>query len=51
MLIAMETHNGYMAQPTTLAVSIEISGGENVPGIPGACATRNVAYLVKGPSQ
>ena len=23
-------------------------GGENVPGIPGACATRNFAYLVKG---
>ena len=25
-------------------------GGENVPGIPGACATRNFAYLVRGPS-
>ena len=24
-------------------------GGENVPGIPGACATRNFAYLVRGP--
>ena len=23
-------------------------GGENVPGIPGACATRNIAYLVRG---
>ena len=23
--------------------------GENVPGIPGACATRNVTYLVRGP--
>ena len=23
--------------------------GENVPGIPGACATRNFAYLVRGP--
>ena len=22
--------------------------GENVPGIPGACATRNFAYLVRG---
>ena len=24
-------------------------GGENVPGIPGACATRNFSYLVRGP--
>ena len=24
-------------------------GGENVPGIPGACATRNCSYLVRGP--
>ena len=24
-------------------------GGENVPGIPGACATHNFAYLVRGP--
>ena len=24
-------------------------GGENVPGIPGACATRNFVYLVRGP--
>ena len=23
-------------------------GGENVPGIPGACATRNFTYLVRG---
>ena len=23
--------------------------GENVPGIPGACATRNVTYLARGP--
>ena len=25
-------------------------GGENVPSIPGACATRNFTYLVRGPS-
>ena len=25
------------------------NGRENVPGIPCACATRNVAYLVRGP--
>ena len=24
-------------------------GGENVPGIPGACATHNFRYLLKGP--
>ena len=24
-------------------------GGENVPGIPGACATRKVTYLARGP--
>ena len=32
-----------------LAVSFEVGGGENVPRIPGACATRNIAYLVRGP--
>ena len=31
-----------------LAVSFEVVGGENVPGIPGACATRNLTYLVRG---
>ena len=32
-----------------LAVSFEISGGENVSDIPGQCATRNFTYLVRGP--
>ena len=32
-----------------LAISFEVGGGENVPGIPGACATRNFTYLVRGP--
>ena len=32
-----------------LAVSLEVGDGENVPGIPGACTTRNFAYLVRGP--
>ena len=32
-----------------LAVSFEIGGGENVPGIPGACAKQNFTYLVRGP--
>ena len=31
-----------------LAVSFEVSGGENVPGIPGACTTRNFTYLAWG---
>ena len=29
--------------------SLEICGGENVPGIPGACATHNLPYLLRGP--
>ena len=32
-----------------IAISFEDSGGENVPGIPGACPNRNFAYLVRGP--
>ena len=32
-----------------IAVSFEVSGGENVPGITGAFATRNFTYLVRGP--
>ena len=31
------------------SLSIEVGSGENVPGIPGACATRNFTYLVRGP--
>ena len=31
------------------AVSFEVGGGENVPGIPGACATQNFTYLARGP--
>ena len=30
-------------------VSVEVGGGENVPGIPGACATPNFTYLVRSP--
>ena len=30
-------------------VSVEVTGGENVPGIPGVCSTRNFTYLVRGP--
>ena len=34
-----------------VAVSFEGGGGENVSGIPSACATRNFTYLVRGPWQ
>ena len=30
---------------------LKLGGGENVPGIPGACATRNFTYLVRGPCE
>ena len=33
-----------------LIVSFEAGGEENVPSIPGACATRNFTYLVRNPS-
>ena len=36
-------------QGRSLAVSFEVGGRENVPGIPGACATHNVTYLARGP--
>ena len=29
--------------------SLTPDGGENVPGIPGACTTHNLAYLARGP--
>ena len=32
-----------------LVVSFKIGGGEDVPGIPDACATRNFTFLVRGP--
>ena len=35
--------------PWCMSGSLTRSGGENVPGIPGACATRNFTYLVRGP--
>ena len=31
--------------------SLTRGGGKNVPGIPGACATRNFTYLARGPLQ
>ena len=35
--------------PWCMSGSLTRGGGENVPGIPGACATRNSTYLVRGP--
>ena len=35
--------------PWCMSGSLTSGGGENVLGIPGACATRNFAYLVRGP--
>ena len=34
--------------PWCMSGSLTRSGGENVPGIPGACPTRNFAYLARG---
>ena len=33
------------------AVSFKVGRRENVPGMPGACANRNLPYLVRGPWQ
>ena len=35
--------------PWCMPGSLNRIGGENVPGIPGACTTRNFTYLVRGP--
>ena len=35
--------------PRCMSGSVTHGGGEKVPGIPGACATRNFAYLVRDP--
>ena len=35
--------------PWCMSGSLTPGGGENVPDIPGACAIRNFAYLVRGP--
>ena len=36
------------AIPTCVMHSFEVGGGENVPG---ACTTRHITYLVRGPFQ
>ena len=35
--------------PWCMSGSLTRGGGENDPGIPGACATRNFTYLARGP--
>ena len=35
--------------PLCMSKSLTRGGGENVPVISGACATRNITYLVRGP--
>ena len=35
--------------PWCMSGSLTRGDGENVPGIPGACATRNLTYLARGP--
>ena len=35
--------------PWRMPWSLTSGGGENVPAIPGACATRNLTYLARGP--
>ena len=44
-------HHGtcVMHVPLCMSGSLTRSGGEKVPGIPGACATRNFTYLARGP--
>ena len=37
--------------PWCMSGSLTCGGGENVPGIRGACATRNFMYLQRGPCQ
>ena len=37
--------------PWFMSGSLTRAGGENVPGIPGACATRIFTYLARGPCE
>ena len=45
-------HHGTCVTHVLWCVSVSQTRGvwENIPGIPGACATCNFAYLVRGPS-
>ena len=35
--------------PWCMSGSVNRGGGENFPGIPGACTTRHITYLARGP--
>ena len=45
-------HHGtcFTHAPWCMSGSLNRGGGDNVPGIPGACTTRNFSHLVRGPS-
>ena len=49
----LSMHHGTLTThvPWCRSGSLTRGGGENVPGIPGACATRNFTYLSRGPCQ
>ena len=51
LIIDPDMHHGTCVThvPWCMSGSITRGGGENVPGIPGAGATRNFAYLARGP--
>ena len=42
-------HHGLAILTCIMARAFEAGGRENDPGIPGACATRNFTYLIRGP--
>ena len=42
---------GMHHMPWGMSGSLTLDDGENVPGIPDACATRNFTYLARGPFQ
>ena len=46
-----DMHHGTCAThvPWCMSGLLTRGGGESVPGIPGACATRNFTYLARGP--
>ena len=43
----LDSDPGMPHEPWCMPGSLTCSGGENVPGIPGACATRNFMSLVR----
>ena len=43
------THVPWCMPGSLINISFEVGGGENVPGIPSACATRSFTCLVRGP--